>query len=794
MRKKYKNMMAYVLAGILFWMSVSWPTEVLAEEKGVIVTSATELATALAAGNTLITIEGEITVGDVADASGKMLPLEIPANVTLQGSDANATLYCRCPVQIAGDAVTIRDLQLKFLSSNALGSVAHREIFLAGHSLILDNINTYQEGNGGSLGGLGGTEEELLPTVYAGGFEGTTVSGNASLKIQNSNEYTIFQAIYMGHVSGADSKAAYTGKASLYVESKTKVRDGIYVNQNESADIIVSGAEYSNLSSVAFYGNANTKLQIENVSVNNATVDKIGTVIIKDKGYLQLVAGDLNDVSLSSGACLDLNSMTEVTMTGDFAGGVYDGETDNRGVLVMNVEGLLNIEGTVTGSTILHTENRYFTGAYTDSQVYIAAADGNAEASAFVLPEEELEYYELDYDAGEWTAYELGTGEYVPSVIGAVEIVSAPESVDISDIISEDYIPAAGAPYCEVVWKDENGTSYTAEEVGEELFYASDMVIAVRTEYWMCDSYNDRTDWGVPVWFEIKEESPGYYYFYTQSNYEVVSGKYTYLFCNTYFEDLGDMADVKAQMDGKVMAQLDIVLYDSTKGETSSSVTDKQPEEQPEEPAHTHDKGEQHVTPASPGKEGCIKTVCSACGEVLETETITAPKTMTVSKTVYTYNGKLCKPQALIKDTKGVLIDSSNYKVTYANNKKVGTATVIVSFEGKYTGTMKGTFTIRPKKTKITKLTSSAKKIVLNWKKISTQNSGYEIQYSTTKKFTKKTTKTLVINKRKITKSTITKPRAGKKYYVRVRTFKKVKQDGKTKKIYSAWSKVKAAK
>ncbi len=793
MGEKVKKIIACMLTGILLCVCVVLPEEVKAEESGVVVTSATELKNALSSGNTLITISGEITVGDEADDSGKMIPLEIPANVTLQGADSDAVLYCRCPVQIVGNNVTIRDLQMKFISSNALGSVAHREIFLAGHSLVLDNINTYQEGNNGSLGDLGGTEDELLPTVYAGGFEGTSVSEVASLTIQNATDKTRFQAIYMGHDEGNDSKVAYEEAADLSISSKTVVRDGVYTSQNTSADISVTGVEYSNLSAVAFYGNENTKLQISGVSVNRATVNQVGNVVIQEKGYLQLIAGNLNNVTLNSGACLDLNEMAEVTVSGNFTGGSYDGTTDTRGVLVMNKFGVLNMEGTVTGNTLLHTENRYFTGAYADSHVYIVASDKNADGTAFALPEDELEFYELEYNAGEWTAYETGIGEYTPAVIGGVEILSFPESVDVSKIFSSNYIPANLAPHCHVVWKDENGTAYTVSEVYENSFFASDMVIAIRTEYWESDAYNEKNDWSVPVWFEMKGNSPDYCYFYTESKYDITSGKYTYLFCNTYFEDLGNVADVKMQLDGKVMARMDVILYDSGKGETPSSVIVKEPEN-PKPPAHVHDAGEKVVTPASPGKAGEIKLLCTSCGEVLQSEVIDAPKSMSISKKLYTYTGKLCKPTVKIKDTRGQIIDSNNIKITYKNNKKVGIATVVVSLKGNYTGTMKKTFKIRPKQTKITKLTSSKKKIVVKWKKVSAQNDGYEIQYSTSKKFTKKTTKKLVVGKSKQTKATIKKPKTGKAYYVRIRTFKKVKVNGKTKKFYSAWSKVKKAK
>ncbi|MGN0521072.1 MAG: fibronectin type III domain-containing protein, partial [Eubacterium sp.] len=68
-----------------------------------------------------------------------------------------------------------------------------------------------------------------------------------------------------------------------------------------------------------------------------------------------------------------------------------------------------------------------------------------------------------------------------------------------------------------------------------------------------------------------------------------------------------------------------------------------------------------------------------------------------------------------------------------------------------------------------------------------TQTTGYQIQYSTSSKFTSKTTKTVTVSKNKTTSKTISKLKAKKKYYVRVRTYKIVSG----KKIYSAWSKAK---
>ena len=82
----------------------------------------------------------------------------------------------------------------------------------------------------------------------------------------------------------------------------------------------------------------------------------------------------------------------------------------------------------------------------------------------------------------------------------------------------------------------------------------------------------------------------------------------------------------------------------------------------------------------------------------------------------------------------------------------------------------------------------------MKWKKQSTQITGYEIQYSTSSKFTKKAAKTVIVKSKNATAKTISKCKPGKKYYIRVRTYKDVKVKGKNQKFYSSWSKLKSVK
>ncbi|MFR5874959.1 MAG: fibronectin type III domain-containing protein [Eubacterium sp.] len=193
---------------------------------------------------------------------------------------------------------------------------------------------------------------------------------------------------------------------------------------------------------------------------------------------------------------------------------------------------------------------------------------------------------------------------------------------------------------------------------------------------------------------------------------------------------------------------------------------------------------------ASSKKNGTITKTCSVCSKKT-TSTIYYPKTVTLSATSYTYDGKVKKPTVKVKDSKGNTIGSQYYTVSYSSGRKnVGQYTVTIKFKGNYTGTIKKTFTIKPKNTSISKVTAGKKKFTVKWKKQATQTTGYQIQYSTSSKFSN--AKTVTVSKNKTTSKTISKLKAKKKYYVRIRTYKTVKVNGKSTKIYSSWSKTKS--
>ena len=167
---------------------------------------------------------------------------------------------------------------------------------------------------------------------------------------------------------------------------------------------------------------------------------------------------------------------------------------------------------------------------------------------------------------------------------------------------------------------------------------------------------------------------------------------------------------------------------------------------------------------------------------------------VTLSKKSFTYNGKVRKPS--IKTIGGrALKAGTDYTVKWSNSKSknVGSYTVTIKGKGKYTGTTKTTYKINPKGTSLKKPRRAKKAIIVIWKRQTAKMSkshitGYQIQLATDKKFTKNR-KTVTVKRYKKVSKKVRKLRGGRKYYIRIRTYKTVKGV----KYYSPWSKTKSA-
>ena len=826
MKRKIKKYLFMLIAAAALFGGMRMPLVVKAQEDvhqtetaraaegiGATVANHDELMTALEEKKSPITVQGTFAIQSAADTDGRMLPIKIPENTVIQGT-GDAQIISRSPIQLEGNGVCFQNIGLVFNSSDELNSVPHREIFLAGYSLTLDNVRTYLKG--GTI--LDCTEEELLPTVYAGGYTNTSIGGNASLTVRNSNDETMFKAIYMGHNQGNDNKKPYNGNAVLNLDAKVTVRENIVTSGNSKAAINISGGANQAAQAKKFYGNENTTLTVDSPLVENAVLDNIGNVVLRNGACLSPETESLCNVTLQSGACLDLNDVYNAVITGDFTG-----ETDaakEKGILVLNREGRLQIDGKITGTTQFQTEHRNTPGILLPDRAYIIADREKATESNFVLTQKSIENgYELKYSDGVWK-----TDPLILREIGRIEIPYAPSKVDLAKISSYDEEKISeGDPYFEVKWYDKKGNIFDDSEVEDNLFYEIGQVLCIRTEYWKNNTEDilQKNDWMQWVTLSSLEGYSGRYYIQKYGNM-ATTGDYTFLFLSSPYEleQLDTVADVKA-LQNEVMAERRVIFYNGDTGET------EKPE--PEKPEHTHsyqsavtkeatctEKGIRtytcscgnkyteelavlshkyivKVSPATVKNNGKIQQSCQVCSAAGSASVIYKPRKLTLNKTDFSYDGKVKTPSVTVKDSQGnSLRKGTDYQIKYPKGRKnPGVYSVAIVLQGNYSGKMTGSFTIRPKKTSLKKVAAKSKGMQVTWNKQAAQIDGYQIQYCTSAKFKGKTLKAVTVKKNSTVKK-ISKLAGKKKYYVRIRTYKTVKVNGKSKKLYSDWSGKKA--
>ena len=527
----------------------------------VTVTSESQLRQALQAGSSLIVVSGSITVAE--DAAGT--PLMIPGNVTITGADSSSELIIRGAVQLTGDHVTIQNVKLHFISTNALQSVVHREIFLAGHSLVLDSVDTYVKGGAGSgLGGFGGTEEELLPTVYAGGFKNTVVGQNASLTVTNAVENTKIQAVYMSHDSGSDGKTAYTGSAEVYADAKTVIREGIHTENNSCADITLKGMGESIIASAKikdFYGNENTSLTLQKCSVDG-NIQNVENVILDDEAELCLVSGSLKNIEVKNKASLNLTEYDEsifVEIKGNFTG---NQTSDNiaDGYIVLKKDNQVIIDQDVTGTTKAAIGNKLFPSVFTEGYTYITA-QGKAAKESFA-PAKAGWFFKYTVDTqSNWTATTKQPEEEDLSV-GRLVIQSAPQTVNINRIFQkEDGSIPDDTVYFDIDCYNSQGVLMDGADVTDWL---GSSVLVMKTSLWEsedAESLNE-ANWGEAVALVTDGENYPNRYF-LEAYPGAKTGTYTFLFFpNGYDEgNIETVGAVKAQKD-KIFAECTVEFTD----------------------------------------------------------------------------------------------------------------------------------------------------------------------------------------------------------------------------------------
>ncbi|MGN0523225.1 MAG: exo-alpha-sialidase [Eubacterium sp.] len=193
------------------------------------------------------------------------------------------------------------------------------------------------------------------------------------------------------------------------------------------------------------------------------------------------------------------------------------------------------------------------------------------------------------------------------------------------------------------------------------------------------------------------------------------------------------------------------------------------------------------IMPATTTSNGFTIHSCSDCGYTYISDYTQSIASVALSRTQYTYSGKIFKPVVTVKDSAGkTLKNNVDYSLVYSNNKQVGTVKVKVIFKGAYSGSVTKEFKIVPKSTSVSRVVATKKGFKMVWKKQASETTGYQIRYSTSSAMTNP--RAVNIESSSKTNTAVTGLKANKKYYIQIRTYKIVNG----KRYCSGWSKAQA--
>lgn len=231
-----------------------------------------------------------------------------------------------------------------------------------------------------------------------------------------------------------------------------------------------------------------------------------------------------------------------------------------------------------------------------------------------------------------------------------------------------------------------SGTSYTSERMPEFTFYdANGKALRRGIDYYVSSYYYNTNKTSVTIILSGKDSYAGSSYY----GYNVVLNGTSMANCrvelsqNSYkYTGYAHTPTVKVYNGSTLVpSTYYIVSYKNNKDAGTASVT---------------------VTGTN-GYTGSQTVYFTITGNTINT------CTATLSQTTYKYDGLYKEPTVIVKDGYTTLTRNVDYKLTYNNNRAAGTATVLITGIGKYSGSMTKEFTIQgldqTVKTKYTKYT-----------------------------------------------------------------------------------------
>lgn len=184
---------------------------------------------------------------------------------------------------------------------------------------------------------------------------------------------------------------------------------------------------------------------------------------------------------------------------------------------------------------------------------------------------------------------------------------------------------------------------------------------------------------------------------------------------------------------------------------------------------HSYSGSYSVVKAATPSSDGSIAYPCTRSGCTAQnTKTVKKIGSVALSATSYVFNSKTKTPSVTVKNSSGSALKSGvDYTVNYeAGRINPGRYTVKVTFKGKYSGTKKLSFTIKPQVTNKISASQTTNSVTLKWNKV-TGATGYTIY-----QYNEKTKKWVTVKTLTATSLTVKNLKAGTVYKFKIKAYK----------------------
>ncbi len=142
---------------------------------------------------------------------------------------------------------------------------------------------------------------------------------------------------------------------------------------------------------------------------------------------------------------------------------------------------------------------------------------------------------------------------------------------------------------------------------------------------------------------------------------------------------------------------------------------------------HKHSYADEVDKPATFSEDGVARVICSTCGDIKESLTISRVDSIVLDVTKFIYNKQVQLPKPVVRDSNQKVVNSKYYDVVYSdeNSKKIGSYTVTVTLKDRYAGSETLSYSIQkessstPKQPKLAAPYNNAKGIGVKFYKVS---------------------------------------------------------------------------